>query len=325
MGPGHLRRPRACLTRNLPAVVEARLADVFDLRKAGLSDPADIQALVGVAKGAEVLFLTAETPVGADTLRAFGPDLRCIATYSVGVEHIDVDACRTRGVTVLNTPDVLTDACAEVAMLLLLNAARRAYEGDCLVRSGAWRGWEPTQLIGLGLRGRRAGILGMGRIGRAVASRCRAFGMEIHYHNRNRLAASLEAGAIYHDTIDGLLGNSDALMICAPGGPGLTDAIDAEALSRMPPDAILVNISRGSIVNDDALIAALSDRRLFAAGLDVFDGEPDLDPRYTSLSNVFLTPHIGSATREARQAMGHVLIDGWLELQRGGSPANRVV
>lgn len=274
------------------------------------------------AKGASVLFVTATERVDAQVIRRLSPELKAVATLSVGFDHIDLDAARAANVHVLHTPDVLSDACAEIAMLLLLNACRRGYEADRLVRSGAWEGWAPTQLLGKGLVGRRLGIFGMGRIGRSIAARARGFGLELHYHNRSRLDEPLEAGARYHATLDELMRCSDILMVAAPGAPALKGAINAERIALLPAGAVVLNISRGDLIDDNALIAALESKRIFAAGLDVFANEPHLDPRYRTLDNVFLTPHIGSATEETRDAMGWLLIDGLQALHRGERPFN---
>jgi len=191
-----------------------------------------------------------------------------------------------------------------------------------MVRTGAWAGWAPTQLLGMGLVGRTLGIFGMGRIGRAIAVRAKAFGLHIHYHNRSRLDATLEQGATYHQTLDGLLSASDILMVAAPGAPSLRGTFDAERLARLPEGAVVVNISRGDLVDDEALIAALRSGRVRAAGLDVFANEPQVHPGYRELDNVFLSPHIGSATHETRDAMGWLLIDGIEALGRGETPDN---
>jgi len=278
--------------------------------------------IVARAQGSSVLFVTATERVNADVIEQLSPTLKAIATLSVGFDHIDLAAAKAAGVHVLNTPDVLSDACAEIAMLLLLNACRRGFEADRMVRSGAWEGWAPTQLLGKGLVGRRLGIFGMGRIGRSIAARARGFGLEIHYHNRSRLNEQLEAGAHYHANLDDMMRQSDILMVAAPGAPELKGTINAARIALMPDAAVILNISRGDLIDDDALIAALQSKKIFAAGLDVFANEPNLDPRYRTLDNVFLTPHIGSATEETRDAMGWLLIDGLKALQNGERPFN---
>jgi glyoxylate reductase len=315
-------RPRAFLCRRFTPAVEAMLRERFVLQVNEDDSILGAAAIAGRAAGCDVLLVTATEPVDASVFAALAPALRIVATLSVGHDHIDMAAARAAGVAVLNTPDVLSDACAEIALMLLLNACRRAHEADRLVRSGAWTGWAPTQLLGMGLVGRRLGIFGMGRIGRAIAVRARAFGLAIHYHNRSRLDAGLARGATYHDTLDGLLEGCDILMIAAPGSPALRGTFDARRLARLPAGAVVVNISRGDLVDDEALIAALRGGHLRAAGLDVFANEPRVHPGYRTLDNVFLSPHIGSATTETRDAMGRLLVEGIEALARGAVPGN---
>jgi len=250
--------------------------------------------------------------------------LEAVATMSVGFNHIDLEAAREFGVAVFYSPGVLSDACAELAVMLLLNAARRGSEADRLVRSGQWTGYAPTQLLGVGLVGRRAGILGMGRIGQAVARRLKPFGVELHYHNRTRLEQEREEGAIYHASAESLLQVSDFLLVCTPGATELANFLNRERIALLPPRAIVVNVSRGDTIEDDALIEALKSGHLFAAGLDVFANEPQVDPRYLTMPNVFLTPHIASATVDTRSAMGFILLDGLAAWEQGVTLENRL-
>lgn len=315
-------RPRAFLCRRFTPAVETALHERFALQVNEHDAILPSTEIARRAQGSEVLFVSATESIDAATVARLAPSLRTIATLSVGYDHIDMAAAHAAGVQVLHTPDVLSDACAEIALMLLLNACRRGFEADRMVRSGAWAGWAPTQLLGMGLVGRRLGIFGMGRIGRAVAVRARAFGLTIHYHNRTRLDAALEGGATYHATLDGLLAASDILMIAAPGAPSLRGTFDAERLGKLPEGAVVVNISRGDLVDDEALIAALKSGRVRGAGLDVFANEPKVHHGYRALDNVFLTPHIGSATHETRDAMGWLLIRGIEALARGEKPDN---
>ena len=310
------------LARRLPSAVEAELGRQYDLRVNQSDAVLSAGQLIAEARGCEYLVVSVTELVSAEVIAGLAPRLRLIATHSVGVDHIDLVAAKSAGVAVLYSPNVLSAACAEIALLLILNAARRGYEADSMVRSGRWTGFAPTQLLGLGLVGRRLGIFGMGRIGREVAARAVGFGMTIHYCNRNRLPAGEERGAIYHAASDELLPFSDVLCICLPGGSDVAGWLDARRIELLPRDAIVVNIARGIVVDDDALIAALSSRRLFAAGLDVYANEPDIDPRYRELSNVFLTPHIGSATTETRDAMGFLLLEGMRAIEQGRPPPN---
>ncbi|MDB6049878.1 MAG: D-isomer specific 2-hydroxyacid dehydrogenase, NAD-binding [Pseudomonas sp.] len=313
---------KAFLCRRFTSAVEEELGKRFALQTNRDDSILSASEIAEKAKGSEVLFVTATEVINADVLRSLQPALTTIATLSVGYDHIDMAAARSCGIKVLHTPDVLSDACAEIAMLLVLNACRRGYEADRMVRSGAWQGWAPTQLLGRGLVGRRLCIFGMGRIGRAIATRARGFGLEIHYHNRTRLSPDLEQGAIYHESLDDLLAASDIFLIAAPGRPELKGMLDGERIARMPAGGVVVNISRGDLIDDNALIEALQSGQLFAAGLDVFASEPNIDPRYRTLDNVFLTPHIGSATDDTRDAMGWLLIRGIEAIDDGRVPTN---
>ena len=282
-------------------------------------------ALAQAAEGCEILFCCLTEKVTAEVIAHLAPHLQVIATLSVGLDHIDLEAARRFGVKVLNTPDVLNESTAEAAMLLILGACHRAHESEQLARSGEWGGWAPTQMLGLGLSGRRLGILGLGRIGKQVAKRAAPFGLEIHYHNRSQLPPDEEAGAVYHPSSDGLLRHSDIFCITAPSTPELKGFLDARRIALLPKGAVVVNVARGDMVDDEALIAALQSRRLFAAGLDVYRGEPNFDPRYRALPNTFLVPHIGSATIDTRNAMGFLLLDGLRALEEGRRPHNQVV
>ncbi len=298
------RRPVILVTRRLPEAVEARLVRDFEARLNPDDRTLSPEEIVAGAQGADGILTSAIDRLPAALVERLPTSVRIIATFSVGYEHIDLEAARARGITVTNTPDVLTEATADVAILLLLAAARRAAEGMRLIRERRWIGWRPTQLMGLGLAGKNLGIVGMGRIGLAVARRARAFGLQIHYHNRTRLSPEREEGATYHETLETLLPLCPFLSLHCPATPATRHMINRATIELMPEEAVLVNTARGALVDDEALIAALRGGRLFAAGLDVFEGEPDLHPGYLQLDNVVLLPHIGSATRDARNAMG---------------------
>lgn len=258
----------------------------------------------------------------ARALRKLPPSVKAIATYSVGHDHIDLAAAAERGVAVFNTPGVLSDAVADAALLLMLGAARRATESIALLREGRWTGWSPEQLNGVGLDGKTLGILGMGDIGRRIAHRARAFGMRIAYHNRTRLA---DESAHFHANARDLVAASDIVLLAWPSTPETRRFINAETLACAKSTMILVNIGRGDLVDDEHLIAALREGRILAAGLDVFDNEPNLHPGYLDLPNAFLLPHIGSSTWEARQAMADILIEAIEAHARGARPSNRLV
>ena len=302
-------KPRVHATRLFPPDVEARLSANFDAVLNPQDRLYDRPALIEAAAGCDAIMCAAGDGLNAETIAALPASIRMIATFSVGYEHIDVAAAAKRDIIVANTPDVLTDATADIAMLCLLGAARRAHEGATMLRTHHWIGWAPTQLMGTHVTGKRLGILGMGRIGQAMADRARAFRMEIHYSNRSKLAPDLEKGAIFHASPDDMLPHCDFLSINAPMTPQTRKWVNAERIARLPKGAIVVNTARGGVVDDEALIAALKSGHLASAGLDVFDGEPKLHQGYYDLANAFLLPHMGSATVETRNAMGFKALD----------------
>jgi len=318
-------KPRVVATRKFPADVEARLAANFDALLNPDDRLYDAPGLARAAAGCQGVLCAAGDALGAQAIEALPASVRMIATFSVGYEHVDVAAAARRGIKVSNTPDVLTDATADIAMLCLLGAARRAHEGTTMLRAHAWVGWAPTQLMGVHVTGKRLGILGMGRIGQATADRARAFRMTIHYSNRTRLAPALEKGATFHADPEAMLAHCDFLSIHAPLTPATRKWLNAARLTRLPKGAVVVNTARGGVVDDEALIAALKSGHLAAAGLDVFDGEPKLHTGYYGLENAFLLPHMGSATLETRNAMGFRALDN-LEafLLRNATPPDLV-
>ena len=318
------QRLRVAITRALPPQALQRFRARHDVWVNPDDRVLSAAELMRAAADADVLVVTAFDKFDATVIAALPPSLKILAANSAGLEHIDLDAARQRGLPVLCTPDVLSDSVAEMAILLMLGAARRAQEGDRLLYSGQWKGWTPTQLVGVEVTGRRMGVLGMGSIGRTIARRARGFDMSVHYHNRRRLTPELEQGATHHATLEGLLAESDVLVLAAPSSPTTRGLINTRALAAMPEGAVIVNIARGDLIDDDALIAALASGRLAAAGLDVFNGEPRLDERYKSLPNVFLQPHQGSSTITARVAMAQILLDGIDAVLAGRRPVNQV-
>jgi lactate dehydrogenase-like 2-hydroxyacid dehydrogenase len=314
--------PTLFITRRLPAAIEALAARDFEARLTP-SDTA-IPDLAARARGADAILCCPGDVLDATAIAALPASVRVIGTFSVGYDHIDVAAAGVRGIKLCNTPDVLSVATAECAMLLLLAAARRAGEGERLVRSGQWQGWAPTQLLGTQVSGRRLGILGMGRIGREIARMARGFEMDIHYRDMARLPADLEQDATYHDNDDDFLPHCDFLSLNAPGGEGTRHWLNAERIARLPSGAVVINAARGTLVDDDALIAALRSGHIAAAGLDVYNGEPHLNPAYTTLENAVLLPHLGSATTETRDAMGRIVLSGIAALLAGDTPSNVV-
>lgn len=318
---------RILLTRQMPEPVMRRMRDEMQAwinpedRKLCA---ADLLAAVTTHRP-DVLMVMATDLIDGEFIRAMPASVRAIATLSVGHEHIDTDAVRSRGIALLHTPGIHSNAVSEMAILLMLCAARRAQEGERMIYENRWPGWSPTQLLGRDITGARLGVLGMGRIGRTIARRARAgFDMLIHYHNRTRLPAELEQGATYHGTAEELLAVSDFLVLSAPSSPETRGFLDARAISHLPEGAVVVNVARGDLVDDDALTEALRSRRIAAAGLDVFNGEPDIHPAYLTLPNVFLQPHQGSSTMETRVRMGHVLLDS-IEAFWRGERLNRLI
>jgi lactate dehydrogenase-like 2-hydroxyacid dehydrogenase len=272
-----------------------------------------------------IALISVNERLDAQTIERLPAALKAIATYSVGHEHIDLAAARRRGLAVFNLPDVLTEAVAEVGIFLLIGAARRATESIALIRSRGWTGWTARQLNGVELWQKEVGIVGMGRIGRAIATRARSFGMRIRYHNRRRLPADEEAGARFHADAKSMFGHVDALVLAAPSSAETRGFLNAERIAWLKRGAIVVNVARGDLVVDDALIAALGSGQVFAAGLDVFNNEPRIDPRYFDLPNVFMLPHIGSSTIETRRRMAQGLVDSLRQWLAGQAPANRLI
>ncbi len=297
------------VTRRLPPNVEARLDRDYQATLNGDDRVYASAEIIAAADGYDGILCCSTEKFSADVISALPESVKILATFSVGYEHIDVPAAKKRGLEVTNTPDVLTDATADIAMLCLLAAARRGSEGDRLVRTDQWKGWHTTMMLGTHMTGKRLGILGMGRIGRAVAQRGRGFGMRIHYHNRSRLNEELEQGATFHETPESLLAVSEFFSINAPSSAETQKFLNAERIALLPDGAVVANTARGNMVDDDALIAALQSGKVAAAGLDVFAGEPSIHPGYRALDNVFLLPHLGSATHETRDAMGFCCLD----------------
>lgn len=315
-----MSRPTVFVTRKLPAAVEARIARDYEARLNPDDRIFTAEELAVRAAEADAMLICTSEKITAELVERLPRRLRVISTFSVGYEHIDVAACRARGIVAANTPGAMTEATANIAMLLMLGAARRGYEAQQMVRRGEWQGWTSTMLLGVDFSGKRLGIFGMGRIGQAVAERARAFGLQIHYHNRRRLPAAEERGAVFHEHLDDLLAVSDILSINAPSTPETRRILNAETIARMPEGAILVNTARGDMVDDEALIAALRTGRLRAAGLDVFAGEPKLNPAYLDTPNAYLLPHLGSATVETRDRMGFMALDN-IDAVLQGRPA----
>lgn len=320
--------PRMIVTRMMPEAVAARIASGWVAWINSEDRSLDAIELLQVARSErpEILLVTATDRIDAALIAGLPDSVRVIATLSVGHDHIDLAAAKARRIAVLHTPDILSDAVSEMAILLMLCACRRAREGELMLYDRSWRGWSPTQLLGRDVTGARLGVLGMGRIGRTIARRARAaFEMDVHYHNRSRLDPGMEDGATYHDTVAGLFAHSDILVLAAPSSPQTRRILNSETLAHLPSGAVVVNIARGDLVDDAALIAALRSGQVAAAGLDVFNGEPDINPDYLTLPNVFLQPHQGSSTTGTRVRMGLMLLDSIARHADGAVLDNRLV
>jgi lactate dehydrogenase-like 2-hydroxyacid dehydrogenase len=317
-------KPVLVITRRLTEAVEARAARDYDVRLNEDDHVFGRAELLARCAEADAVLPCHSEHFSADVIADLPQRLRIIANHSVGTDHVDLTAAKVRGIVVTNTPDVLSDATAEIAMLCMLGAARRGAEGDRMVREGRWNFWSPAFMVGRQVTGKRFGVVGMGRVGQVTATRARGFGMEIHYHNRRRLPPETEKGATFHETLDSLLAVSDVLSLHCPVTPDTIGMIDAEALARLPDEAILVNTARGNLIDEDALVEALKSGKLFAAGLDVFRKEPGGNPALAALNNVFLLPHIGSATFETRDAMGFRALDNLDAFFAGRAPGDRV-
>lgn len=315
-----MTKPTILVTRRMPAAVDARLQLDYDARLNPEDRIYSEDELAAKAADADAMLICTSEKITPALLARLPDRLKVIATFSVGYEHIDVAACKARGVVAANTPGAMTEATADIALLLMLGAARRGFEAQQLVRQGEWKGWHTTMLLGIDLTGKRLGIFGMGRIGQAVARRARGFGMDIHYYNRSRLPAELEQGAVFHPDLDSLLKVSHVLSINAPSTPETRGILNAARIALLPDGAVVVNTARGDMIDDAALIAALKSGKLRAAGLDVFAGEPALNEEYLALPNAYLLPHIGSATVETRDRMGFMAIDN-IDAVLQGRPA----
>lgn len=319
-----MTKPTLFIARKLRPAVEARAARDYEV----ILNPEDRlfsrEELIAMCQKVDAVLPCHSEGFSSDVLAEVGPRLKIIANHSVGTDHVDLTAAKSAGIVVTNTPDVLSDATAEIAILCMLGAARRAAEGDAMIRAGKWDFWSPAFMVGRQVTGKRIGIVGMGRVGQVMAERARGFGMTVHYHNRRRLPDHLEKGAHFHATLESLLAVSDVLSLHCPTTPESKGMINARTLSLLPDRAILVNTARGALIDEVALIEALRSGKLFSAGLDVFQTEPGGNAELSALSNVFLLPHIGSATEETRDAMGFRALDNLDAFFAGKAPADRV-
>ncbi|MFK7859374.1 MAG: 2-hydroxyacid dehydrogenase [Granulosicoccus sp.] len=318
-------KPVVWITRTLSANTLARARQHYEVVFDNRDEPADSATIIARSADVDACIPCHSEHFSAEVVAQLHPRLKIIANHSVGVDHCDLNALKSHGVVVTNTPDVLSDATAEIAMLLLLGAARRAAEGDALVRSGTWTSWSPSFMVGHQVSGKRIGIVGMGKVGQVMARRARGFDMQVHYYNRKRLSADKEAGAVYHDSLDSLLGVSEYLSLHCPATDETRGMLDAEAIAKLPDGAIVVNTARGALIDEQALVHSISRGKLAAAGLDCFVTEPGGNPDFAVHSNIFMLPHIGSATFDTRDAMGYRALDNLDAYFAGKEPGDRLV
>ena len=315
------------VTRRLPEVVETRLKELFDVELRDSDVPMTREELVAAMTRADVLVPTITDHIDANMLAQAGERLRLIANYGAGVDHIDIASARSRGVLVSNTPGVTTEDTADMAMALILAVTRRIPEGLALMQAGEWSGWAPTALLGGRIGGKRLGILGMGRIGQALAKRARSFGMQIHYHNRRRLRPEVEypLEATWWESPDQMISRMDVISVNCPHTPSTFHLLNARRLKMLKPSAVVVNTSRGEVIDENALTRMLRSGEIAGAGLDVFEGRHEINPRLRALPNVVLLPHMGSATYEGRAEMGEKVIINVKTFADGHRPPDLVV
>jgi len=303
-------RPKVIVTRKLPDSIETRMAELFNVTLNLADKPLSQEELKKAVSEADVLVPTVTDTIDAEVIAAAGENLKLIANFGTGVNHIDVNAAQEKGINVTNTPGVLTEDTADLAMALLLSVPRRLFEGEKILRAGEWSGWAPTFLMGHRIQGKRLGIIGMGRIGRAIARRAKAFNMSVHYHKRSRLPEEIEdeLEATYWEDLDQMLTRMDIVSVNCPLTDETHHLMNRTRLKKLQPHAVLINTARGEIVDEEALADLIEVGRIAGAGLDVFEEEPTINPKLLELDNVVLLPHMGSATIEARAAMGEKVL-----------------
>ena len=319
------KKPRLWISRKLSANTEARASRDYDVVLNPQDSTSTTDEIVRMSAEVDAILPCHSEHFDAETVSQLDSRLKIIANHSVGVDHCDLNALEAKGICVTNTPDVLSDATAEIAMLLLLGAARKAPEGDAMVRNQQWDSWSPSFMVGRQVTGKRLGIVGMGRVGQVMAKRARGFDMEVHYHSRKQLDKATENGASYHPTLESLLSVSDFLSLHCPATEFTTGMIDHNALSQLPDGAILVNTARGALVDETALLSAIDSGKLAAAGLDCFATEPGGNAAFSAHPNIMMLPHIGSATFETRDAMGFRALDNLDAFFRGDTPRDKLV
>ncbi|MEE9291205.1 MAG: D-glycerate dehydrogenase [Alphaproteobacteria bacterium] len=321
------KKPQVVVTRKLPDAIETRMMELFDARLNIDDAPMGKEALIEAVKTTEVLVPTVTDRIDASVLSRAGSRLKLIANYGTGVDHIDLATARQRGITVTNTPDVLTEDTADMTMALILAVLRRLAEGERIMRGGDWQGWSPTWMLGHRIHGKRLGIIGMGRIGQAVARRARGFGVSVHYHNRHQVHPEIEAEleATYWESLDQMLARMDIVSVNCPHTPATFHLLSARRLRLLQPHAYVVNTSRGEVIDENALTRMLIAGDIGGAGLDVFENEPAINPKLLTLDNVVLLPHMSSATCEGRIDMGEKVLINIKSFVDGHKPPDRVL
>ena len=311
------------ITRKLIKDSEDKASKIFEVNFNSNDELYSQSKLIEMSKGQDAILTSLTDKIDQDTIKKLPETIKVISNFAVGFGNIDLEAAKKKGIVVTNTPEVLSDATAEIGILLILGACRRVSEGIQSAKESNWK-WSADYLIGKQLTGTRLGILGMGRIGQKIASIAKSLGMIIHYHNRSKLSEEKEKGAIYHDKLKNLFEVSDVLSICCPATKETENLINKETLEYFPTGAVITNVARGDIVDDEALIDALNRRKIYAAGLDVYKGEPNLNPGYLKINSVFILPHLGSATKHTRIAMANLAIDNIEEFFKTGNCKNKV-
>jgi len=322
-----LKKPLVIVTRKLPDAIETRMMELFNVELNVDDMPMSQDQLTDAVKRADVLVPTVTDRIDSRVLAHAGDRLRLIANFGTGVDHIDLAAARQRGITVTNTPGVLTEDTADMTMALILSVPRRLTEGERILRAGTWEGWSPTWMLGNRIWGKRLGIIGMGRIGQAVARRAKAFGLSIHYHNRHRVAAEVEEEleATYWESLDQMLARMDIISVNCPHTPATFHLLSARRLQLVQPHCYIINTSRGEVIDENALVRLLEQGKLGGAGLDVFEQEPAVNPKLLAMDNVVLLPHMGSATLEGRLDMGDKVLINIKTFVDGHTPPDRVL
>ena len=311
------------VTRNLLQDNETRVVNTFEAKLNKEDKVLSSEQVIDLSKDCDGILCVGGNKFDKEIINKLSPSVKIIANYAVGYNNVDIDAAKAKGIVVTNTPEVLTDSTADVSILLLLGASRRVYEGRKAAEQQNWV-WSTNLLLGKQMSNRKLGILGMGRIGRAVAQRAKGFGMEIHYHNRSRLSSELENGATYHPDVKSLFAQSEFLSINCPATSETVNLLNEETINFLPDEVVIANAARGDVINDDAMIKAMKSGKVFALGLDVYNGEPKINEEYLKLDNLFLLPHLGSATKRTRIDMGDRAIDNLQEFFSNQKPKNQV-